>query len=327
MGGDDTDAGRRSPTVTVVVATHNRAALLEALFEGLDRQTSKDFEVVMVDDASTDATPIRIRTLMRRVTFEVQHIRLTSNKGPAGARNVGWRRGAGDVVAFIDDDCCPGPEWVRELLAAMESADIVQGRTIADPAAERGPWSHTMEIERMTGSFETCNVAYRRALLETVGGFDESYRTGEDVDLGCRAVARGARVAFAPGAVVQHNVSASSWPAHLRRLRHRDGAVRAIAAHPEMRRNLFHGWLFSPTHPAAMVAATAIAALARPARSRTPTAVALLVPYAAYRACVVQVPHARKWTWPWVVPLALGADVWEVGVLLRGSVRYRTLVL
>ena len=327
MGRDDKVVAAPPPTVTVVVATYNRARSLARLFDGLVHQAFQDFDVVIVDDASTDSTPIRIRTLTRRVPFEVQHIRLSRNHGPGGARNVGWRRATGEVVAFIDDDCRPGPEWICELLGAMRSVDIVQGRTIADPAAERGPWSHTMEIERMTGSFETCNVAYRRALLERVRGFDESYRTGEDVDLGCRAVASGARAAFAPGAVVQHDVSPSSWIAHLRRLRHRDGAVRAIAAHPEMRRNLFHGWLFSPTHPPAILAAAAIAGLARPGRTPRPAVVALLAPYLASRAWVVQVPHARKWTWPWVLPLALAADLLEVGVLLRASARYRTLVL
>jgi len=325
VGGDDTGSAVRPPTVTVVVATCNRARLLAWLFDGLAQQTCRDFEVVVVDDASTDATPVRMRMLARRAPFEVQHIRLAHNHGPAGARNAGWQRGTGDVVAFIDDDCHPGPDWICELAAAMESADIVQGRTIADPAAKRGPWSHTVEIDRMTGAFETCNVAYRRALLERLGGFDESYRTGEDVDLGCRAVATGARVAFAPGAVVQHEVSPSSWPAYVCRLRHRDGAVRAIAAHPQMRRNLFHGWLFSPAHPPAIIAAMAIAGLARQRRTRS--AVALLAPYAAYRAWVVQVPHARKWTWPWVLPLALVADLVEVGVLLRASARYRSLVL
>lgn len=315
-------AGGRAPLVTVVVATHNRAGLLPWMLGGLAGQGA---EVVVVDDASTDATP---RVLAQA---GVTTVRLPYNAGPGAARNAGWRRATTDVVAFLDDDCRPEPGWVDALASAVAGADVVQGRTIPDPDASgrRGPWSHTMEIPRLTGSFETCNIAYRRELLERLDGFDESYRTGEDVDLGCRAVDAGARVVFAADAVVRHDVSRSEWTGHVRRLRHRDGAVRAIAAHPRMRRNLFHGLLFSEAHPPAVVAAAGIVvALApHPTRARMGVAAALVAPYLAYRTFLGQVPHARKWTWPWVLPMAWAADLAEVAILVRASWRHRTLVL
>lgn len=308
--------------ITVVVATHNRAHLLPWLLAGLADQGAP---VIVVDDASTDATA----DVLRRAGIAT--VRLPVNAGPAAARNAGWRLATTDLVAFIDDDCRPEPGWVAALAAAMAGADVVQGRTIADPdtAARRGPWSHTVEIGRMTGSFETCNIAYRRATLELLGGFDERYRTGEDVDLGCRAVAAGARVTFAPSAVVRHDVSRSSWIDHVRRLGHRDGAVRAIAAHPRMRENLFHGLLFSEAHPPALAAAAgaAVALSGRPRRARAILVAALLAPYLGYRMFGGQVPYARKWTWPWVLPMALGADLAEVAILARASLRYRTLVV
>lgn len=317
--------------VSVVIATYNRCHLLPWLFDGLARQTVDVSEVVVVDDGSTDATPVVLRGLARRARFPVRAIRLERNVGPGAARNAGWQVARSEVVAFVDDDCRPTPTWLAAIADAAVTSEIVQGATLPDPAgaARRGPWSHTVEIPSATGTFETCNIAYRRTLLEKLGGFDESYRTGEDVDLGCRAVEAGARFMFSAEAVVHHDVSRSDWFAYLRRLRRYDGAVRAIREHPETRRNLFRGVLYSEAHPPAVLAALGLAVVvaARGSGRLAAVGAVLLAPYLHHRVFVSQVPAARKWTWPWTIPLALGADVVETAALARASLRWRTLVL
>ena len=91
-----------SPLVSVVVATHNRAARLAALLESLQQQTLEDFEVVVCDDASSDDTQ---DVLARPWQLDLRHVRRDVAGGPAKARNAGWRAARGRLIAFTDDDC------------------------------------------------------------------------------------------------------------------------------------------------------------------------------------------------------------------------------
>ena len=103
---------------------------------------------------------------------------MPSQSGPAAARNAGWHAALGQLVAFTDDDCVPQPEWLATLAAALQVADIAQGCTLPDPAQEHllGPFARTMDVRSETGYYQTCNVGYRRSVLEAVGGFDDDLR-------------------------------------------------------------------------------------------------------------------------------------------------------
>jgi hypothetical protein len=218
------------PVVSVVVPTHNRSHLLSRLIAALRAQEGVGpFEIIVVDDGSDDATPEVLGRLAAAGSVPISAPRLAVNKGPAAARNEGWRRARAPLVAFIDDDCTPERRWLASLVEALGGADLAQGKTVPDPdqMANRNAFSHTVVVEGEWGYYESCNIGYRRALLERLGGFDEAFRSssaarhragpmfGEDTDLAWRAKAAGARIAFEPGAVVLHDVRPQTYIDHL----------------------------------------------------------------------------------------------------------------
>jgi GT2 family glycosyltransferase len=285
------------------------------------------FEVIVVDDGSTDAT----QSVLAELATEHQWLRVEHQDpqaGPAAARNRGWRTARAPFVAFTDDDCVPDPAWLRLLAAQLVFADAVQGRTEGDPAQlpRHGPFGHTMTVTA-GGSYETCNIAYRRAALERAGGFDERFVLpyGEDTDLGLRVAGQGGRMAFCAEAVVHHDVEPSDYLRYVRQRSRRADYVLAVRTHPRLRRELRMGVF---THPNALAAAVAVAvALRRPRDPRAVVPAALLL--ARYTRTTVRSvrPPAQQAGWLAVVPLKLVADLYEVSVTARASIRYRTLVL
>ena len=327
------------PQISVVVPTRNRSHLLPRLVAAVAAQQDVDrWEVVVVDDGSTDDTPSVLQRLCAATPELVRSIRTTHAHGAAAARNEGWRMAAAPVIAFTDDDCRPDPRWLANLLAGSEHADIVQGATTFDAseAAGRGPFSQVVNVERWTGQFETSNVAYRRALLERLDGFDERFEGdsfGEDVDLGWRAVELGAATAFTPEAIVVHDVKRGPALDELLwsirdgwRWRH---IGKVLRDHPGYRlRRLHRGPFLAATHPPTLVALLGIAGLALAPRSRAARALALLavVPWLRHRI-VLEPRPGRTRDLPLVLPVAFVVDAVETLTVTASGVRYRTLVL
>lgn len=312
--------------LSIVVPTHGRAGRLGGLVAALGAMEAPPggFQVVFVDDASPDGTAAVLADGIERHGLDATVVRNERNLGPAASRNRGWRHTAAPAVAFLDDDCRPGGGWAVAMAEALAADDVVQGRTLPDPAAARGPFSHTIRIEQLTERFETCNIGYRRAVLEATGGFDESFAQpyGEDIDLGWRARAAGARVAFCAAALVYHDVDRSSPLARFRTAS-RVGAMAAVVRrHPGYRRHLHAGVFTDRSHAWALVAAAGVAAACA---SRQPIAAAPAAGYAAHR--LVGAPLWNRWKSPVTIPVALAVDLREVAALARASVRERTLVL
>jgi len=326
------------PAVSVVVPTHNRRRLLERLLDALGRQVGiTGFQVVVVDDCSTDGTWEALGQRPPAESFELVATRTASNRGPAAARNRGWRLADGSLIAFVDDDCVPEPGWLAALVRSLERADIAQGRTMPIPeqAAGRGPFARLLWIDRDRGLYETCNIGYRRAWLEKLDGFDESFGTvagapvwGEDTDLAWRAKEAGAGTAFVPDAVVHCEVYRSDYRAQLREMPRRVGLVRDVARHPGLRRQYPLGLFLSPAHPLAVAAAAgAGTALSGPRSSRRLVlGLGLALPWLWYRLTVRPWPCRRRNLVP-VLALGLVSDLSETAVLAAASVRYRTVFL
>ena len=336
LGSDHGSAVRISPVqvaASVVVATHNRAHLLGRLIAALERQEGGgSFEVVVVDDASTDDTCEVVERLATTSRVPLKALRVAHHSGPATARNVGWRAASGEVIAFTDDDCVPQPGWLAALTTHVIDSDIVQGRTLPDPAqAPRlGPFSHTMLVTGEDGFYQTCNVAYRRGVLERVSGFDERYRHayGEDVDLAWRAKDTGATSAFAADAVVHHDVTPSSLVDHVRRTKRLENVVLAVRGHPRARSYCYRRWFYQSSHPAALLALSGIAVATAPRVPRPwrTAGIACVLPYLRLRTVVNPLRVRRRYRLA-VTPLALVADLAEIAVLAKASVRHRTLLL
>lgn len=320
-------AGPGEPEVSVVVPTHNRADRLERLVRALERQSLswRRFEVVVVDDGSDDAT---VAVLDRMVAASPMDLRVLrqEQRGPAAARNAGWRATRGPVVAFTDDDCVPATDWLeRGLAASGGAARAIVGRTRppADQVALEGlPFARAMRVEDPR-FLETCNVFYRRVDLQAVGGFDERFRrpSGEDTHLGLRMQEAGIHAVFCDDVVVEHDVRPGGLAKALREAARWADLPLVLQGRPGARR-LAHRWLFwKPTHPRVILAAVAVAA-----GTRWRPALVLAGPWLAYRLCDDPVCHSRAGRVVWL-PGALALDLWEVAVMVRGSVRHRTILL
>jgi len=322
-------AAPRDVRVSVIVPTHNRAANLARLVSALAAQDfSGAFEVVIVDDASSDRTAAVIDELAVTGRLSVVSTRLPHNSGPATARNAGVGLAAGELIAFIDDDCVPMAGWLDALVRGFESADVVQGKTIADPAlADRiGPFSRTMEVSGENGIYATCNVAYRRSLLAQLGGFDERLRVAEDIDMGIRARRSGARTLFVADAVVAHDVRHAGFAEHLRELRNRTNIPLTVRMHPEARAFFYRGIFFRDYHAAipVAVAGLVVTCLPQSPASARLAGVALLAPWVRRRFRTLRGSRLRRVA---ALPALFVYDAADVAVLAIGSARHRALVL
>lgn len=142
--------------------------------------------------------------------------------GPAAARNLGWRRATAEWVAFLDDDVVPGPSWLADLARDLEGleAEVAasQGRVRVPMPAGRRPTDWERNVRGLeTARWATADMAYRRSVLQEVGGFDERFPRAyrEDADLGLRVVRAGYRI-VSGRRVVNHPVRAAGWVVSLR---------------------------------------------------------------------------------------------------------------
>ena len=204
--------------VSVVVPVRNRRDLLARMLDGLQTQTFADFEVVVVDDGSTDGC--EDEALARRNAGLRVKVTRSDGVGAVAARRTGVERSEGELLAFTDSDCVPRPGWLEAGVNAVDAgAEVVKGAT--HPA--RWPLA---PFERSVASFDeglypTCNMFYLRDVYKRFGGFDVragaqlGFRVGrrarrlgfgEDTLLAWRALRGGAKVVYEEAAAVDHHV-------------------------------------------------------------------------------------------------------------------------
>lgn len=330
--------GSTAPAISVVVPTYQRHASVGATVHALlAQQLDQPWEVVVVDNASTDGTTALLDDLAA-THDRLRVLRMSTNRGPGPARNAGWQAARAPVVAFTDDDCIPDAGWLAALLATFDDdADVAMGRTVPHPdaLAAGGPFSHFVQVEQPMPWFPTCNIAYRRDLLEHLAGFDESFTRwlgtsfGDDTDLGWRALEADATARFVPAAVVEHEVTPSDWRAWVRSRRRRAGIPAVVAAHPGLRAQLPRPWCYGRSHPRALLAALGLVAVGtRPGHVGAWVASALaLRPYWVFRTRGPGRRSVPGMDRPSAVAGHLVADLVEVGVVVRHALRQRMLLL
>ena len=189
------------PHITIIVATHNRSVMLARLLVSLSALDYPSWDVIVVDDGSTDDTAA-VAAHFRREGLALTYLRQRWQKMGA-ARNLGLAHAEGEIAAFTDDDCVVDPNWlhaVADAFATHPDALGVQGKTVTDRSAMT---PFTRQVEQLEGGqpYRTCNIAYRAAVLRDLGGFDPHLIRGEDVLMGARVLERGP-IVFAPDAVV-----------------------------------------------------------------------------------------------------------------------------
>ena len=205
---------------SVVIATRNRKSALGLALDSLERQTlgAAAFEVVVVDDGSTDGTAAAAEERGRRGPLAIRVVR-QAQAGPAAARNAGAAAARGAILAFHDDDVVADPEWLAAGLVAFSSERVgaVEGRVRVAPRERIGAFTRLVENEA-GGRYLTANLFVRAEVFRSAGGFDVGFGPHdyfrEDTDLAYTLLEAGHAIPFAPAALVFHPPAADGplWP-------------------------------------------------------------------------------------------------------------------
>ncbi|MDQ2724174.1 MAG: mycofactocin biosynthesis glycosyltransferase MftF [Actinomycetota bacterium] len=315
------------PTVTAVIPVRDRADGVAITLAGM----ANDLGVVVVDDGSGDGAGVGAVTDLRRgPTTVVRHRR---PRGPGAARNTGWREAATDVVAFVDADVELPPLWLARLLPHFSDPTIaaVAPRVTAVPGARSPAWLNAYEAVRSPLDLgphpapvrprspvpyvPTTALLVRRCALVELGGFDESLRTGEDVDLIWRLAAAGWRVRYEPAVIVGHptrdrlgpwvaqrvGYGRSAAPLHVRH----GSAVAPLIISPESAAAAVAG-LFGHPVMAVAISASAVTMLAARLDQRLPrAALTRLAVEGQGRAMGSMAETARRVWWPLAAATAI----------------------
>jgi GT2 family glycosyltransferase len=211
--------GLHWPRISVVVCTYNGSKTIRDCMEGLLCLDYPDFEVIVVDDGSTDGSG----EIARQYGFKVI---TTKNHGLSSARNIGMKAASGEIVAYLDDDAYPDPDWLTYLAAGFMNAGHAafggpnippkgDGRIAECVANAPGGPVHVLISDQEAEHIPGCNMAFRKSALQEIGGFDPRFRAaGDDVDVCWRLQEKGYTLGFSPAAMVWHhrrNSVAAYW--------------------------------------------------------------------------------------------------------------------
>jgi GT2 family glycosyltransferase len=205
--------------LSVIIPSYNRRASLLRLLTSLATQslTPSAFEVLVVDDGSTDGTPTMLAGL--RLPYALRTLQ-QPNSGPGAARNRGVRAASAELIVFLDDDTAPVPGLLeRHVQLHSQHKDAVIIGPMVPPADWQRPawirWEEDMledqyramlagEFECTPRQFYTANVSLHRSRFLEAGGFDSTFKRAEDVELAYRMRDQGAQFVFDAEAAVYH---------------------------------------------------------------------------------------------------------------------------
>ncbi len=210
------------PKVSVIIPVRNRPREIAACLASIEKldYPQERLETIVVDDASTDDTPEMVSR------FPVRRIVLDENRQAPFCRNLGARKAAGDILAFVDSDCLVSPTWLKELLPVFRDLHVAVAGGRVDAWFKRSALDryeavnsslimgrHAMRSRQKNTSFyvPSCNMLVRRKVFLAVDGFKEELVVGEDVDLCWRIQDAGYQVAFEPMGSVFHKHRNRVW--------------------------------------------------------------------------------------------------------------------
>ncbi|MFA5358079.1 MAG: glycosyltransferase [archaeon] len=199
---------------SIIIPAHNAEKTISGCLNSvLNQNSSKKFEIIVVDDGSTDGTAREIKKIKSgKIKYFFQ-----KNSGPAKARNFGAKKAFGRIIIFIDSDCMAEKNWLEEMMAPFKKKDIagVQGAYKTKQKEFMAKFSQ-IEIEeryeRMKRAKEidwigSYSAAYDKKIFFEVGGFNESFpiASGEDPELSYRLQESGHKIFFNTEAIVYHS--------------------------------------------------------------------------------------------------------------------------
>ncbi len=230
--------------ISIVIPTYNRLDFITRTLESMEglNYPKSDFEVIVVDDGSSDGTYEYMLKYSKTTKLNFSFIS-QKNSGPAAARNVGLKYAKGKYVAYTDSDCIVDKNWLWELLKGFTSDDIAgvggSAEGVGDDIfsryfAQTGMYS-TRVLDGTVAYLLTLNACYRKDILQLFNGFNEEFKQpgGEDPDLSFRIRKKGYLLAYNPKAIVYHHHKAST-KSFLKTFRnYGKGQALLVKLHPE----------------------------------------------------------------------------------------------
>lgn len=329
--------------VSVVIPAYNRLHSIRDTLAGLVMQTldCASFEVVVVDNASTDGTHVALQALIPTMPFTLRVEAVAGkNEGPAKARNLGVQLARAPLIGFTDSDCRPSPDWLKQALAPFVDPQVAFVSGIVAFKPEQLGQLSFLSRKTVTADFEhptypTANLIFRKSCFVDNGGFLEHLSfpnmfgmtiEAADTDLAWRLKEAGWKNVFVPAALVYHevqNIRPRDWLLEPLRLFLVPALVKM---HPGLRTSLLsHGLFFYPrsmVYMGALVALIGVGIMAPRLLALSPPLL-LLAAIARERSLQPVRVSARMG-----MILANAARMYVMSfALLYGSVRFRSLVL
>ena len=190
------------PNVSVVMTVRNVSTTIVDCLHTILNQTFDNFEIIIIDDFSTDNTGRLIQDLG---DSRIKYLKNDNWLGITPSRNNGVRKAKGEIIFFTDGDCTVSKNWIEEGLNSMRNLNCVgvEGKICYVSKNYKPTFSdHVME-NRHGGTFMTGNMAYKKVAIEKVGGFDERLTYLEDRDIAFRIMKHGT-ICFNPEMIVYH---------------------------------------------------------------------------------------------------------------------------
>lgn len=229
-----------NPEFSVVIPTYLRPTQLMKCLDALSRQQlpHNQFEIIVVDDGDDRATAEIVQSFREVFGIEARYLAQAKRRGPAAARNRGWRAARGRIIAFTEDDCMPHPDWLPAVSPSFKrGAQAVSGQ-VKLTGAPRQSIAGRSKGFMDRAELSSANFFCLPAVLERVGGFTEDFDIAwrEDSDLQFKLIRAGVRMGKCPEAVVEHPVRKSHWNNRLREERKYSYDALLYKRHPELYR-------------------------------------------------------------------------------------------
>lgn len=197
--------------VSVIIAVFNDENNIGNCIESVLNQSHKNFELIIVNDASTDNT-LDIVKQYSKIDTRIKYFSNRTNKAQAYSRNIAINNSQGDIIAIIDSDCVARNDWLKNLISGLKNENIVMGNSLSTKEniwakeifKQYKKWFSSKNKGNYLDSLDTKNCAIRKIIFEKIGLFDPKASPSEDTELAIRVKKADFKIRYAEDAIITH---------------------------------------------------------------------------------------------------------------------------